>query len=72
MHGAESGVCAGGCGQAGGDPGGCSFEQLRWTCVVRDYRNGMPADQLRQKMGLSMITWRETLPKIQKLARPAL
>ncbi len=53
-------------------PGGCSFEQLRWTCVVRDYRNGMPAAQLRQKMGLSMITWRETLPKIQKLARPAL
>jgi site-specific recombinase XerD len=52
--------------------GGCSFEQLRWTCIVRDYRNGMPADQLRQKMGLSMITWRETLPKIHKLARPAL
>ena len=51
-------------------PGGCSFEQLRWTCIVRDYRNGMPADQLRQKMGLSIITWRETLPKIQKLARP--
>ena len=51
---------------------GCSFEQLRWTCAVRDYRNGMPADQLRQKLGLSMITWRETLPKIQKLARPAL
>ncbi len=52
--------------------GGCSFEQLRWTCAVRDYRNGMAADQLRQKLGLSMITWRETLPKIQKLARPAL
>jgi integrase/recombinase XerD len=52
--------------------GGVSFEQLRWTCAVRDYRNGMPADQLRQKLGLSMITWRETLPKIQKLARPAL
>ena len=32
----------------------------------------MPADQLRQKLGLSMITWRETLPKIQKLAGPAL
>lgn len=53
-------------------PGGCSFEQLRWTCAVRDYRNGMAADQLRQKLGLSMITWRETLPKIQKLARPGL
>lgn len=53
-------------------PGGCSFEQLRWTCAVRDYRNGMAADLLRQKLGLSMITWRETLPKIQKLARPGL
>jgi site-specific recombinase XerD len=55
-----------------GVTGGVAFEQLRWTCAVRDYRNGMPADQLRQKLGLSMITWRETLPKIQKLARPAL
>lgn len=55
-----------------GITGGVSFEQLRWTAAVRDYRNGMPADQLRQKLGLSMITWRETLPKIQKLARPAL
>ncbi len=55
-----------------GIAGGVSFEQLRWTTAVRDYRNGMPPDQLRQKLGLSMITWRETLPKIQKLARPAL
>ncbi len=53
-------------------PGGVSFEQLRWTCAVRDYRNGMPSDQLRQKLGLSQISWRETLPKIQRLARPAL
>jgi site-specific recombinase XerD len=53
-------------------PGGISFEQLRWTCAVRDYRRGMPADHLRQKLGLSLISWRETLPKIQKLARPAL
>jgi site-specific recombinase XerD len=53
-------------------PGGVSFEQLRWTCAVRDYRNGMPPDLLRQKLGLSHISWRETLPKIQRLARPAL
>jgi site-specific recombinase XerD len=52
--------------------GGISFEQLRWTSAVRDYRKGIAADQLRQKMGLSEISWRETLPKIQKLARPAL
>jgi len=57
---------------AAGVKGGASFEQLRWTCAVRYYRNGMPADQLRQKLGLSHITWRETLPKVQKLARPAL
>jgi site-specific recombinase XerD len=55
-----------------GISGGVSFEQLRWTCAVRDYRNGMPAAQLRQKLGISMISWRETLPKIQKLARPPL
>lgn len=55
-----------------GIKGGASFEQLRWTCAVRDFRNGMPMDQLREKLGLSMITWRETLPKIQKLARPGL
>ena len=50
--------------------GGVSFEQLRWTCAVRDFRTGMPVDQLREKLGLSQISWRETLPKIQKLARP--
>ena len=52
--------------------GGVSFEQMRWTCAVRDYRNGTPQEQLRQKLGLSHISWRETLPKIQRLARPAL
>lgn len=55
-----------------GVAGGVSFEQLRWTAAVRDYRNGMPADRLREKLGLSQISWRETMPKIQKLARPAL
>jgi site-specific recombinase XerD len=55
-----------------GIPGGVSFEQLRWTSAVRDYRKGMPHDLLRQKMGLSQISWRETLPKIQRLASPAL
>jgi integrase/recombinase XerD len=57
---------------AAGVESGASFEQLRWTSAVRDYRNGMPAEQLRQKLGLSHITWRETLPKIQTLSRPAL
>jgi len=49
-----------------------SFESLRWTCAVRDYKAGMEPDKLRQKMGLSKITWREARTKIAKLASPAL
>ncbi|WP_287483414.1 site-specific integrase [Caldilinea sp.] len=44
------------------------FETLRWTCAVRDFRNGMPEEQLRQKLGLSKISWRETSEKIRLLA----
>jgi site-specific recombinase XerD len=47
---------------------GLSFETLRWTCAVQDYRAGMSSDHLRQKMGLSKISWRETGPKIARLA----
>lgn len=45
-----------------------SFEILRWTCAVRDYRNGIGLETLREKMGLSKISWRETSQKIMKLA----
>ena len=44
------------------------FETLRWTCAVRDFRNGMPEERLRQKLGLSKISWRETREKIHQLA----
>lgn len=44
------------------------FESLRWTSAVRDFRLGMPEERLRQKMGLSKISWRETREKIFKLA----
>ena len=53
-------------------PGGLSFEMLRWTCAVRDYRAGMAADRLRQKLGISKITWREVGIKVAHLAGPAL
>jgi site-specific recombinase XerD len=51
---------------------GLSFEMLRWTCAVRDYRAGMSDDKLRQKLGISKITWREVGVKIARLAGPAL
>ncbi len=40
------------------------FETLRWSAAVNDFRHGMPEDQLRQKLGLSKISWRETREKI--------
>lgn len=49
-----------------------SFEALRWTAAVRDYRMGMPEEHLRKKLGLSKISWRETSQKIKQLASPAL
>ncbi|MCO6450254.1 MAG: tyrosine-type recombinase/integrase [Caldilineales bacterium] len=53
-------------------PGGASFEALRWTSAVRSYRYGASPEALREKLGLSPITWRETFEKIKKLARPGL
>jgi site-specific recombinase XerD len=51
---------------------GVSFEMLRWTCAVRDYRSKMDPTRLRKKLGLSKITWHETAEKLKKLAEPAL
>ncbi|MGD8996834.1 MAG: phage integrase N-terminal SAM-like domain-containing protein [Anaerolineae bacterium] len=51
---------------------GMSFEMLRWTCAVRDYKAGTQAKKLRQKLGLSKVTWRQTGQKIARLAGPAL
>jgi len=48
-------------------PGGVSFESLRWTCALRDFRDGLADDKHRYKMGLSKVTWRETLNKLEKL-----
>ena len=49
-----------------------TFETLRATCALRDHQAGMSSDTLRQKMGLSQVTWRETFEKIKKLASPPL
>jgi len=46
---------------------GISFEMLRWTSAVRDRRNGMDEIRLRQKLGISEVTWQETRKKIQEL-----
>jgi integrase/recombinase XerD len=43
------------------------FETLRWTAAVRDFRNNVSEERLREKMGLSKISWRETREKIYRL-----
>ena len=53
---------------AAGVEGKVSFEILRWTSAVRDYQQGIDLDDLREKMGLSRISWRETSDKITRLA----
>ncbi len=45
-----------------------SFESLRWTCAVQDYKNGMPEDQIRQKLGLTTIAWEEDGERLRRLA----
>ena len=45
-----------------------SFESLRWTSAVLSYKQGIDTDLLRERMGLSKVTWRETLSKIKRLA----
>jgi site-specific recombinase XerD len=58
--------------QGAGLPDGLSFEMLRWTCAVRDYQARMDPDRLRRKLGLSKMSWKETEPKIVRLAEPPL
>jgi integrase/recombinase XerD len=54
-------------GEGAGIPVKISFEMLRWTCAVRDYRAGVDADVIRDKLGLSDISWYETHNKIKRL-----
>jgi len=58
--------------QLAGISGGISFESLRWTCAVRDYRAGMAPEQLRQKLGVSPARWEEIQEIIKKLTQSPL
>lgn len=44
-----------------------SFEMLRWTSAVRDYRAGAEPEAIRDKLGLSDTSWHETFAKIKRL-----
>jgi integrase/recombinase XerD len=40
---------------------------LRWTCALRDFRDGMEPEKLRRKLGLSKVQWGEMRRKIRRL-----
>jgi site-specific recombinase XerD len=44
-----------------------SFDMCRWTSALQDYKDGMPADKIRQKLGISKIQWREIHLKLGRL-----
>ena len=44
-----------------------SFEVMRWTMAVRDWRAGEDEETIREKMGLSQTSWYETSNKIKRL-----
>ncbi len=55
-------------GNGAGIPQKISFEMLRWTSAVRDYRAEVDPNTIREKLGLSEISWHETFSKIRTLA----
>ncbi len=56
------------CERAGLKKGSLSFENLRWISALRDWNAEVEPDEIRQKLGLSKITWRETKSKLKQLA----
>jgi integrase/recombinase XerD len=53
--------------EAGLPKGLFTFETLRWVSAMRDLRRGVEPDDVRQKLGLSKITWRDTKAKLERL-----
>lgn len=45
-----------------------SFDMLRWTSALNDLKDGVEAEKIRQKLGVSKIQWREIKEKLRSLA----
>jgi integrase/recombinase XerD len=45
-----------------------SFDMCRWTSALNDWQSGMDRENLRQKLGISKIQWREVSTKLRQLA----
>ena len=54
---------------AGLDKSLLSFENLRWASALHDFKRDTEPDEIRQRLGLSKVTWRETKTKLERLAQ---
>jgi site-specific recombinase XerD len=54
-------------GVEAGIPFKLSFEIMRWTNAVRNYRAGMEPTEIRDRLGLSPVSWTETFAKVKRL-----
>lgn len=59
-------------GRQAGIQGSVSFDRLRWTAALQDWKRGMDSEHLRRKLGLSKIAWQEVEEKLQRLSEPPL
>lgn len=55
-------------GEAAGLEKHVSFDMCRWTSALLDTLEGTEKDQIRQKLGISKIQWREVGNKLGRLA----
>lgn len=55
-------------GQRADVPFKLSFEVMRWTMALRDHIAGADEQRIREKLGLSRVSWYETGDKIRRLA----
>ncbi|RLC99173.1 MAG: hypothetical protein DRI46_09950 [Chloroflexi bacterium] len=46
-----------------------SFSMCRWTAAIQDWKEGMEPNQIRQKLGISEVQWREVSRKLHTLSR---
>ena len=49
-----------------------SFDMCRWTCALNDWRIAEDKEQIRQKLGISKIQWREISLKLRQLSGEAI
>jgi integrase/recombinase XerD len=54
-------------GVEAGIPFKLSFEIMRWSSAVRDYRAGIEPTEIRDRLGLSPVSWTETFAKVKRL-----